>query len=150
MVELNFPKYQFRIKHNTNRDLIFDIVRKKYIALTPEEWVRQHVIKYLNEKKLYPVSLMAVEASVKVNRLSQRADIVIYSKTGIPKMIIECKAPSVTIDQKVFDQAARYNMSLNANYFLLTNGVNHYCAIIDYKNNSYSFIPEIPEFKMLE
>ncbi len=145
MQELNFPHYPFKIKTRENKTVIFDIVRKKYVVLTPEEWVRQHVIHFLAEEKKYPLSLMAVEKQVMVNSLTRRTDIVVYNTQGEPSIIVECKAPSVTITQETFDQIARYNLSLDADYLFVTNGLNHFYAIMDHQNQSYIFLPELPK-----
>lgn len=149
MNQLNFPNFKFRLKRVGDKEQIFDVVRKKFVALTPEEWVRQHVIHFLNLKKEYPLSLMAVETLVVVNRLKQRADIVIYSRKGVPQIIIECKAPSVQINQTVFNQAARYNMTLKVDYLFFTNGLNHYIAKLNYINQTYSFLKDIPLYNSL-
>lgn len=145
MQELNFPHYSFKIKTRENKTVIFDIVRKKYVVLTPEEWVRQHVIHFLAEEKKYPLSLMAVEKQVMVNSLTRRTDIVVYNSQGEPSIIVECKASSVNITQETFDQIARYNLSLNADYLFVTNGLNHFYAVMDHQNQSYIFLPELPK-----
>ena len=149
MIQLNFPSFSFKTKIIEERTQIFDDIRRKYVALTPEEWVRQHIVKYLQLHKEYPASLMAVEKQVLVNGLKQRADVVVHNRQGAPVMIIECKAPSVPLTNQVFDQVARYNMSLNVNYLVLTNGLSHYCAILDYQHNTYSFLKQIPAFNKL-
>lgn len=144
MKELNFPHYSFRLKASENKTLIFDIVRKKHVVLTPEEWVRQHVIHFLHTEKKYPLSLMAVEKQVKVNSLTQRTDVVVYNREGKPYIIVECKAPSVAISQGTFDQIARYNLELDAPFLLVTNGLNHYHCMMDHANQSYVFLQELP------
>lgn len=145
MQELNFPHYTFKIKTSENKTVIFDIVRKKYVVLTPEEWVRQHVIHFLHFQKKYPLSLMSVEKQVKVNSLTRRTDVVVYNNMGNPFIIVECKAPSVSISQNTFDQIARYNLSLDANYLYVTNGLSHYYSIMDHQNQSYIFLPKLPK-----
>lgn len=149
MERLNLPTYSFNIKLKEQRKYIFDFIRKKYILLTPEEWVRQNFLKYLVDKKKYPASLIAVEKEFKLNTLSKRSDAVVYNKSGIPVLIIECKAAGVKIDQKVFDQIARYNMKLNVEFLLVTNGLNHYCCKIDFENHTYSFLKDVPEFRQI-
>lgn len=144
--KLNFPPYDFRLRENNSRPEIFDEVRKAWVTLTPEEWVRQHAIKWIVEEKKYPASLLAVEKSITVNGLTKRCDIVAFDKTGAPVLIIECKAHDVEISQNVFDQAARYNMTLSVDLFLLTNGMNHYCCRADHENKSYLFLKELPGF----
>lgn len=145
MQELNFPHYTFKIKTSENKTVIFDIVRKKYLILTPEEWVRQHVIHYLHFEKKYPLSLMSIEKQLKVNSLTRRTDVVVYNTMGNPFIIVECKAPSVSISQDTFDQIARYNLSLNANYLYVTNGLNHYYSMMDHLNQSFIFLHELPK-----
>ncbi len=149
MDKLNLPNYSFNIKFEGQRKLIFDSIRKKFVVLTPEEWVRQNFISYLVENKNYPKGLIAVEKKVDVNRMPQRSDIVLYNNMAIPVMIVECKAPSVKISQETFNQIARYNMKLQVPYLVVTNGLNHYCCQIDYEMNSFKFIPDIPDYKAL-
>ena len=149
MEKLNLPTYNFNIKLEGQRKLIFDSIRKKYVVLTPEEWVRQNFISYLVEDKNYPKGLVAVERKVDVNRMPQRSDIVLYNNKAVPLMIVECKAASVKISQKTFNQIARYNMKLQVPYLVVTNGLNHYCCQIDYEKNSFKFISEIPDYKSL-
>ncbi|MFY0631348.1 MAG: type I restriction enzyme HsdR N-terminal domain-containing protein [Flavobacteriaceae bacterium] len=146
MQELNLPSYQFRLKSSENKTLIFDIVRKKYVVLTPEEWVRQHILHYLIEEKKYPLSLIAVEKQLKINSLVKRTDIVVFNRNGEPEIIVECKAPNVPISQNTFDQIARYNLSLQANYLMVTNGLAHYYCQIDLTNETYLFLQELPNY----
>lgn len=145
MQRLNFPSYPFRLKSNENKTLIFDIVRKKYVVLTPEEWVRQHVIFYLTQEKKYPLSLIAVEKQLKINSMVKRSDIVIFNPDGTPEILVECKAPSVNISQQTFDQIARYNLAMKSTYLMVTNGLNHYYCQIDEDKETYVFLREIPE-----
>lgn len=147
MEKLNLPSYNFNIKLEGQRKLIFDSIRKKYVVLTPEEWVRQNFISYLVETKNYPRGLIAVEKKVDVNRMPQRSDIVLYNNRAIPVMIVECKASSVKISQDTFNQIARYNMKLQVQYLVVTNGLNHYCCEINYETNSFNFIQEIPDYE---
>jgi len=146
MERLNLPTYSFNIKFKEQRKYIFDFIRKKYVLLTPEEWVRQNFLKYLVEEKKYPASLIAVEKEFKLNKLSKRSDVVVYNRLGQPFLIVECKATTVKIDQKVFDQIARYNMKLNVEYLVVTNGLEHYCCKIDLENQNYCFLKDFPEF----
>jgi len=146
MERLNLLTYSFNIKFKEQRKYIFDFIRRKYVLLTPEEWVRQNFLKYLVEEKKYPASLIAVEKEFKLNTLSKRSDAVVYNQSGNPFLMIECKATSVPIDQNVFDQIARYNMKLNVEYLVVTNGLAHYCCKIDIKNQKYYFLKDIPEF----
>ena len=145
MQELNFPSYSFRLKASENKTLIFDIVRKKYVVLTPEEWVRQHVIHFLHTEKKYPISLMAIEKQLKINSLTKRTDIVVYNREGKPKIIIECKAPSVPISQGTFDQIARYNLQLESTFLMVTNGLDHYFCVMDHENTTYVFLKDLPD-----
>ena len=146
MQKLNFPSYKFRLKNSENKTHIFDDIRKKFVVLQPEEWVRQHCIKFLIEDKGYPISLINVEKTLLLNGLRKRYDIVVYNRDGSIFLIVECKSPKVKIDQSTFDQIARYNLSLQADYLMLTNGMDHYCCFIDFQNKSYSFLKEIPKF----
>lgn len=146
MQKLNFPSYSFRLKASENKTLIFDIVRKKYVVLTPEEWVRQHCIHFLHFEKKFPISLMAVEKQVKINSLTRRTDIVIYSRQGKPFIVVECKAPEVSISQATFDQIARYNLELDAPFLMVTNGLHHYHCMMDHEKQTYLFLEELPNF----
>lgn len=147
MRPLNLPTYPFKIKSNENKYFIFDIVRKKYMVLTPEEWVRQHMIHYLISAKNYPISLIAVEKKVTVNKLTKRTDILVFNTKGTPHIIVECKAPSIKISQEAFDQIARYNLKLEANYLIVTNGLTHFYAVMDLKNECYVFLENIPNYE---
>ena len=146
MESLNLPTYSFNIKFQEQRKYIFDTLRKKYVLLTPEEWVRQNFLKYLIEEKKYPASLISVEMEIKLNKLSKRCDAVIFNRNGKPFLIVECKATTVKIDQIVFEQIARYNMQLQVKYLIVTNGLKHYCCKIDFENQSYAFLKEIPDY----
>ena len=125
---------------------IFDDVRKKYLLLTPEEWVRQNFIHYLNKEKKYPLGLMGVEQMVKYNSLKTRADIVIYNLEGKPNVIVECKAPEVKITQDTFNQIAKYNSQLKVKYLIVTNGMKHFCCQMDYENNKIIFLEDVPAY----
>ena len=146
MQKLNFPTYSFRFKNSENKISIFDEIRKKFVILQPEEWVRQNCVQYLIQNKNYPKSLINVEKELKVNKLKKRYDIVIYNSDGSIYLIVECKSPKITIDQNTFDQIARYNLTLNANYLMVTNGLNHYYCKMDYEEKCYSFLKEIPDY----
>ncbi|MFY0604057.1 MAG: type I restriction enzyme HsdR N-terminal domain-containing protein [Flavobacteriaceae bacterium] len=146
MQALNLPSYPFKLKSNENKTLIFDNFRKKYVVLTPEEWVRQHFVQFLVIQKKYPASLIALEKQLSINGLKKRTDIVVYNTQGLPEIIVECKAPNVAIGQDTFDQIARYNLKLNANYLIVTNGLEHYFCKMDHKNASYLFLKDIPEY----
>lgn len=141
------PEYDFRISSSGGKNWIFDPLRKKQVVLTPEEWVRQNFIQFLIFEKNYPASLIKIEMGFKLNNRLRRSDILVYNRKGKPVLIVECKAPSVKISQKVFDQIARYNMSIKVKYLLVTNGMDHYCCQIDHENKAYHFLKDIPEFK---
>ncbi|MBI3509027.1 MAG: type I restriction enzyme HsdR N-terminal domain-containing protein [Bacteroidetes bacterium] len=149
MPPLNFPEYIFRLRNAGTKQELFDEVRKKWIVLTPEEWVRQHAVKWLVNEKKFPASLLAVEKSISVNGLNKRCDIVAWSHEMKPVLIVECKSPEVEITQEVFDQAARYNLTLGANLFLLTNGMKHFCCQADHSTANYIFLPELPSYSQL-
>lgn len=146
MQQLNFPSYSFRFKNSENKVSIFDAIRKKFIILTPEEWVRQHVVQFLMTEKNYPQSLLNVEKVLQVNGLLKRYDIVVYNSDGTIHILIECKAPEVTISQNTFDQIAQYNMTLQSNYLMVTNGLNHYFCQMDFENEKYQFLTELPNY----
>jgi len=144
--ELNFPTYSFRFKNSENKPSIFDQIRKKFIILTPEEWVRQHCINFLILEKNYPKSLINVEKELLINGRKKRYDIVVYSPDGSIHILIECKAPKVPITQKTFDQIAQYNLKLNADLLMVTNGIHHYYCKMDFKEERYQFLRDIPEY----
>ena len=146
MQPLNFPSYTFRVKNSENRPLIFDEIRKKFIVLTPEEWVRQHVIKFLIQEKNYPISHINVEKQITLNGLKKRYDIVVFKPDGKLDILVECKAPEITISQNTFDQIAQYNFKLNANYLMVTNGLAHYYCQMDFVAEKYQFMQDIPDF----
>lgn len=147
MQKLNFPTYTFRFKNNENKVSIFDVVRKKFMVLQPEEWVRQHCVHYLINEKQYPISLINVEKELTINHLKKRYDIVVYNSDGSIHLIVECKAPKIEIKQNTFDQIARYNLALNASYLMITNGINHYYCTMDFKAEKYQFLKDIPKYK---
>lgn len=146
MHKLNLPEYAFRTKTENTKTLIFDSIRKKFVVLTPEEWVRQNFIQYLIQEKSYPQNLMAVEKQIKVNQQQRRFDLLIYQRNGNPHLIAEFKAPNVKITQNAFDQVVRYNMALRVERVVVSNGMQHFACEIDYEKNSYSFLKEIPSF----
>ena len=143
---LNFPTYSFRFKNSENKTYIFDEIRKKFIILTPEEWVRQNTLHYLIQDKKYSKSYINVEKLVKVNDINKRYDIVVYKPNGTIFLLIECKAPDIIISQKTFDQIAQYNLVLQADYLMVTNGLNHYFCQMDFENKKYTFLKELPHF----
>jgi hypothetical protein len=145
--ELNFPKFTFRFKNSENKISIFDCLRKKFVILQPEEWVRQHCILYLIEEKGYPKSHINIEKELVVNDLKKRYDIVVFNTDGTIHLIVECKAPSIAINQSTFDQIAQYNLALNANYLMVTNGLNHYYCQMDFEKERFNFLKDIPNYK---
>ena len=146
MVQLNLPKYAFKIKNKENKLYIFDIIRKKYVVLTPEEWVRQHFIHYLITDKKYPKSILAIEKQLKYNGLIKRTDILVFDKLGQPDIIVECKSPNIKISQDAFDQIARYNLNLNANFLVVTNGLQHFYCKLDHQNKQYVFLDSLARY----
>ncbi len=146
MQRLNLPEYSFRIKTTEGKDFIFDSLRKKFVRLTPEEWVRQNFVQFLISEKKYSPALITVEALVKVNNNPQRADIVVFDRSGIRVLVAEFKAPDIKISQQTFDQIVRYNMQLKVKFLIVSNGMEHFCCSIDYAENTYAFLPEIPFF----
>ena len=130
--------------------MIFDIIRKKFLILTPEEWVRQHTLHFLITEKKYPVSYINVEKQLLLNDSVKRYDIVIFKNDGDVEIIIECKAPSISINQVTFDQIARYNLALNSNLLMVTNGLTHYFCKMDIKNKRYLFLRDLPKYNQLK
>lgn len=149
MQTLNLPAFPFRTREEEGKRQIFDVFRKRYVSLTPEEWVRQHFLSWLHLHKHYPLGLIAVEISLKYHQLQKRADSIIYGKEGQPLMMIECKAPSVRLSQDVFDQIARYNFSFGVKYLVVTNGLVHYCCRREGEGTDWVFLEEVPDFDSL-
>ena len=149
MWQLNLPEYQFRIKQTENSYFILDSFRKRFVKLTPEEWVRQNFLRFLTENKLYPSGLIAVEKQLTINGMKKRCDAILYDIQAKPLMIIEFKAPNVSVNQQVFDQVAVYNAKLKVNYFLISNGMEHFCCKVNTENASYSFFEGIPDYSIL-
>ncbi|EID33632.1 MAG: type I restriction enzyme HsdR N-terminal domain-containing protein [Prevotella sp.] len=147
MIQLTLPPYQIRVKETHGRKQIFDILRRKYVALTPEEWVRQHFIHYLVEHKNYPSSLLANEVSLQIGEKRMRADSVLYDNQLHPRMIIEYKAPNITLTQKVFDQITVYNLLLHVDYLIVSNGMITYICKMDYEKQTYKFLEAIPNYE---
>jgi hypothetical protein len=148
MQELNFSRFVFRFKQKDSNVLIFDEIRKKFVVLTPEEWVRQHVVHFLVYEKKYPKSHINVEKKIDVNGLTKRYDVVVFNPDGSYQILIECKAPNIVITQTTFDQIARYNLKLDANILMVTNGLNHYFCKIDSKAQNYHFMKDLPLFNI--
>ena len=149
MSALNLPPFDKKVIKKDEKPFIFDVIRRQYVALTPEEWVRQHFVHFLIAYKGFPQSLMANEVQLKLNGMSRRCDTVVYDRTLRPRVIIEYKAPSVNITQQVFDQICRYNMVLQVDYLIVSNGLVHYCCKVDYMSHTYTFLKEIPEYSQM-
>ena len=149
MLSLNLPCFPAKIQQQNGKNMIFDPLRRKYVALTPEEWVRQHFVSFLTEHKGYPKGLLANEIQISLNGTKKRCDTVLYDRNLKARMIIEYKAPHVEITQQVFDQITRYNMVLKVDYLMVSNGLRHFCCKIDYATNSYHFLPDIPAYNQL-
>ncbi len=143
-MQLNLPDFNLKIKNENGKNYIFDILRKKYIQITPEEWVRQNLVHYLIDYLEYPKHLLAIEKQISVFKTIKRPDIIVFGKNFKPLMIVECKRPKIKITEQTLKQTINYFMELKADYFLLSNGLNHYCCKI--KNNSCNFIKDIPKF----
>ena len=149
MFALNLPAFDVRITQRNGKNVIFDVIRRRYVALTPEEWVRQHFTHFLLKEKGYPQGLLANEVQINLNGTRKRCDTVLYNRDLTARMIVEYKAPEIEITQKVFDQITRYNMVLKVDYLIVSNGLNHYCCHIDYNTKTYLFLPEIPHYSEL-
>jgi type I site-specific restriction endonuclease len=143
MIKIEYPPYQPKIKEETGKEFIFDEFRKRWVLLTPEEWVRQNFLQYLTQIKKYPGSLIAVEKEIKLGELKKRFDILVYDGDTKPWMIVECKEMNVTLDKTVLDQVLRYNISLNVPYLVITNGA--YCLALNINGNKFSEIDSLPD-----
>jgi type I site-specific restriction-modification system R (restriction) subunit len=146
MQKLNLPAYQFKLKNESEKRFIFDSIRKKYVVLTPEEWVRQHFIQYLIHEKKYPIALIAIEKKIVINGRPQRFDLLVYQRNGQPLLIAEFKSPRVKITQDAFDQVVRYNMALRVLHVVVSNGLQHFACEMNNAENSFTYLKEIPEF----
>ena len=146
MQKLNLPEYDFQQRTEEGKHYVLDVFRKKFVAFTPEEEVRQRFARYLAEEKGYPRGLILTEYSLTLNEMIRRCDILVHKPAGSPAVLVECKAPGVKINQETFDQAARYNMVFRVKYLMVTNGVKHYCCEVDFEAGSVRFLPEIPPY----
>lgn len=146
MQKLHFPQYSFRFKNSENKTLVFDEIRKKFVVLTPEEWVRLHTVQFLLKEKRYPKSLINVEKQLQLNQTLKRYDIAVFNSDGRIFLIVECKAPTIPITQHTFDQIARYNLALDAQYLMVTNGLDHFFCQMDFENERYLFLKELPNY----
>ncbi len=150
MVDLNLSEFEYKVKRREDGSwAIWDRLRDRWVALTPEEWVRQHFVEWLITEKDFPAALMGNEVSLTQNGIARRCDTVVADRTGQPLVIVEYKAPNINITQKTFDQIVRYNMVLQARYLMVSNGLNHYCCQIDYETGTYKFLEEIPHYNEL-
>jgi hypothetical protein len=149
MFRLNLPQYEIKISEKDGKRMIFDFLRRKYVALTPEEWVRQHFVHFLIEHKGYPKGLIGNEIELQIGAKRLRCDSILYNKMAQPQMIIEYKAPTIPIQQKVFQQITTYNLLLKVDYLIVSNGIQHYCCKMDYDNQKCLFLEGIPEYEKL-
>ena len=149
MFRLNLPPYPIKIQEKGEKRQIFDFLRRKWVALTPEEWVRQHFTHYLTEHKGYPKTLLANEVELRIGEKHLRCDTLLYNKELRPRMIIEYKAPTIQIQQKTFDQISVYNLLLKVDYLIVSNGLQHYCCKMDYATQRYIFLEAIPDYEIL-
>jgi hypothetical protein len=147
--ELNLPRYSFKITGSEGNEMILDQIRRKYVRLTPEEWVRQNFVQYLITEGKYPPGLIGIEIMFSLNKLKRRVDVLIHDRQGKPVMIVECKEPEVKIDEKVFDQIVAYNMALKVPYIVVTNGIDHYACRVDHEENKWEFLMVIPLYEDL-
>ena len=145
-MQINLPSYEIKLRQRDGKQEIFDFLRRRYVSLTPEEWVRQHFVHFLVEHKGYPKGLLANELELRVGEKRLRCDTVLYDKQLQPQMIIEYKAPEVSITQRVFNQITVYNMLLHVDYLVVSNGLQHYCCHMDYEHDSYEFLTDIPDY----
>lgn len=149
MKKLNLPEFEFKFRTEGKKRYIFDEIRKKFVTVTPEEWVRQNFIRYMLSELNYPASLISIEHEVALNELSKRCDAVVFSRQGNPCMILEFKAPGVKLNQSAFDQIVRYNITLYVNYLLISNGMKHYCCKLNFEKKDYKFLQGVPEYNSL-
>jgi type I site-specific restriction endonuclease len=149
MQSLNLPTYSFKLKSERGRNLIFDEIRKRYVALTPEEWVRQNFVRYLINEKSYPAALISLEKHFSYNRMQKRSDILVYDRKASPVLMVECKSSEVKINQAVFDQIALYNLKFKVPFLVVTNGIHHYCCRYIEEKGNYRFLEEIPEYSII-
>jgi hypothetical protein len=149
MHPLNFPTYEFKLRLHEGAQQVWDIVRKRWVVLTPEEWVRQHLIHFLHTEKQVPLTLMGIEKKLVVHGMTRRTDVVVYNKQGKPVLICECKEQQVKLAQNTMDQAARYNIALQVPLLLITNGLQHFCAQINFEDKSSKFLTNIPDFEQM-
>lgn len=146
MERLNLPDHGVKLRQDANGARVWDPLRRKWLLCTPEEWVRQHVVNHLVHDLGCPASLIALEHGIRLNGLAKRADVVVHGNDGRPVLLVECKAPAVPVDQRVFEQAARYNRVFRVPYLLVTNGLKHYCCRLDLDTGTVEFLPAVPAY----
>ncbi|MBX9850650.1 MAG: type I restriction enzyme HsdR N-terminal domain-containing protein [Cytophagaceae bacterium] len=146
MQRLNLPSFEYTIRENNGKASIFDILRKKFVVLTPEEWVRQHFVNLLITHYKYPRSLIKLESGLKYNEMNKRSDIKVFDRDGNLFLLVECKAADVAVSQKTFEQVSLYNSSLKSKYIAITNGLNHFCCCINHEEGKYEFMKDLPVF----
>lgn len=149
MKRLNLPAFEYKVQYSDSGHSIFDVIRKKYVRLTPEEWVRQHFLHYLTDHLAYPRALVRLEQGVKYNRLQHRTDILVYNRSAKPLLLVECKAPHVPLNHDTWGQIARYNAQINAQLLVMTNGLQHFCWKLDYDQGNHTLLPAVPPFDAL-
>ncbi len=149
MYELNLPSFEIRLGGTREKPEIFDFLRRRFVKLTPEEWVRQHFVHWLVEQKGYPKGLLGNEIELQAGEKKVRCDSILYDNNARPQMIIEYKAPTVALSQKVFDQISTYNLLLHVDYLMVSNGMEHYCCRMNYEQKSYEFLREIPDYETI-
>ena len=149
MQPLNLPDHGVKLRHDADGDRVWDPLRKKWLVCTPEEWVRQHVLNHLLHDLGCPASLTSLEHTISLNGLTKRADIVVHGRDGKPLLLVECKAPYVKVDQKVFEQASRYNLVFRVPFLMVTNGLTHYCCRLDLANGTVDFLAKVPMYRVM-
>jgi hypothetical protein len=147
--ELNLPQYSFKIIGESGSEMIFDQLRRKFVRLTPEEWVRQNFVKYLILEGKYPPGLIGIEVQFSFNRLKRRVDVLVHDRRGNPVMIVECKTFDKNLDEKAFDQVATYNMQYRVPYLVVTNGLIHFACKMNFENNTHEYLDIIPQYEEL-
>jgi Type I restriction enzyme R protein N terminus (HSDR_N) len=147
MTQLNLPSYDYKTKEMDGKTYVFDIIRKKYLVLTPEEWVRQHFIHLLIKHYNFSKSLIRLEGGLNYNRLQKRSDIVVFDQEGNPFLLVECKAPEVKINQAVIEQASRYNLTLRCPFVAISNGLSTFCFEIDFENEKIKQLKDLPSIE---
>jgi hypothetical protein len=147
MVKLNLPEYEYNVKKDEGKIWIFDIIRKRFIVLTPEEWVRQHFVNFLINDLKYPKALIKIETGLVYNKLNKRSDIIIYDRQGLPWMVIECKAPEQKLNTQTLEQVTMYNASMKAKYIAVTNGMIHFCCEINWEERNTNLLKAFPEYR---